>query len=309
MSTAVATQNDKSAPAGSLALLAETWSQGQIALIRRTIAPNATYDELGLLAMVCQRTGLDPFTRQIYGIKRGDKFTIQTGIDGYRLLAARTGALAGIEDAEYDTEDAEHPAWARVTVYRLIAGQRVPFTAKARWSEYKPERGAQMWEKMPYLMLGKCAEALALRKAFPAELSGVYTAEEMSQADTEPVTYVEAEPTTKATPATSQPRAATPKPASNGSTNGALNWGKLRLDARNKRDIKSQGQWEDALERVFGEGVRDTAGLTAEHYAQMRRYIETGELPAPQDETVVDADPAASDPHDLARLDLSNGRH
>lgn len=106
-----------------------------------------------------------------------------------------------------------------------------------------------------------------------------------------------------------QPRATAPKPASNGSTNGALNWGKLRLDARNKRDIKSQGQWEDALERVFGEGVRDTAGLTAEHYAQMRRYIETGELPAPQDETVVDADPAASDPHDLARLDLSNGRH
>lgn len=161
----------------------------QIDLIKRQIAPGIDDGNLALFGMVCRRTGLDPFMRQIYTIQRGGKWTIQTGIDGYRLLAARTGQLAGIDDAEYDTEEADYPAWARVTVWRLVGGQRVPFSAKARWSEYKPAQGG-MWDRMPYLMLGKCAEALALRKAFPAELSGVYTSEEMAQADAVDVTPI-----------------------------------------------------------------------------------------------------------------------
>ena len=71
-----------------------------------------------------------------------------------------------------------------VTVYRMVSGQRVAFSASARWAEYAPQ-GSQgfMWQKMPFLMLGKVAEALALRKAFPLDLSGLYTQEEMAQAD------------------------------------------------------------------------------------------------------------------------------
>jgi hypothetical protein len=73
-----------------------------------------------------------------------------------------------------------------VTVYKIIGNVRCPFTASARWDQYYPgdEQGF-MWRKMPHLMLGKCAEALALRKAFPAELSGLYIKEEMDQADAE----------------------------------------------------------------------------------------------------------------------------
>lgn len=158
----------------------------QIELIKNTVAKGATNTELQLFLYTAQRTGLDPLTRQIHFVKRGGQMTIQTGIDGYRAIADRTGALAGIDDPIYDSEDGQHPNKATVAVYKLVDGQRVAFTASARWAEYAPT-GSQafMWNKMPYLMLGKCAEALALRKAFPSDLSGLYTNEEMHQADKE----------------------------------------------------------------------------------------------------------------------------
>lgn len=178
----------------------------QVALIKRTIAAGCSDDELALFLQVCRSSGLDPFRRQVYAIVRGkdDKrqMSIQTGIDGYRLLAARTGDLAGIDDPAYDSEDADHPNRASVTVWRWSHGQRIPFTATARWKEYAAlydGKASGKWRDMPYLMLGKCAEALALRRAFPAELSGVYTADEMAQADAitpdlSPTTYVESLP-------------------------------------------------------------------------------------------------------------------
>lgn len=154
----------------------------QIELIKNTVAKGATDDELKLFLVVAARTGLDPFTRQIHFVKRGSQAVHQTGIDGYRAIAERTKTLAGIDDAIYNTESEPHPNKATVTVYRLIDGQRIAFTASARWSEYVPNAGLDfMWQKMPYLMLGKVAEALALRKAFPNDLSGLYTHEEMAQ--------------------------------------------------------------------------------------------------------------------------------
>ncbi len=156
----------------------------QINLIRSTVAQGATPDELKLFLLIAQRSGLDPFTRQVHFVKRGGRATIQTGIDGYRAIAERSGSLAGIDDPVYDTESEPHPNKATVKVYRIINGQRVEFSASARWNEYVPGPGQDfMWRKMPYLMLGKVAEALALRKAFPNDLSGLYTDEEMHQAD------------------------------------------------------------------------------------------------------------------------------
>lgn len=159
------------------------WTEDQKELIKSTIAKGATDDELKLFLYVAQKTKLDPLTKQIHFVKRSGQITIQTAIDGYRAIAERSGALAGIEDAVFDDETQPKPKKATVTVYKMVEGQRVGFTASARWSEYAPT-GAQafMWNKMPYLMLAKCAEALALRKAFPNDLSGIYTNEEMSQA-------------------------------------------------------------------------------------------------------------------------------
>lgn len=179
-------------------IIKQEYSNDQIQLITNTVAKGATTDELKLFLYTAQRTGLDPLTRQIHFVKRAGQMTIQTGIDGYRAIASRTGELAGIDDPIYE-EANNRPIKATVSVYRMVQGQRVAFTASARWSEYAPQGGQGfMWQKMPYLMLGKVAESLALRKAFPLDLSGLYTQEEMAQADDE-VKHTEAEVVTTPT--------------------------------------------------------------------------------------------------------------
>jgi phage recombination protein Bet len=147
----------------------------------------------------CQRTGLDPIARQIYAIERGGKWTITVSIDGFRLVAQRSGQYAGQTPYEWTGDgktwvdvwlDDDPPKAARVGVRRT--GFDEPLFAVARWSSYRvlvPEyidgrrTGNQvlspMWSRMPDLMLGKVAEALALRRAFPMELSGLYTEEEL----------------------------------------------------------------------------------------------------------------------------------
>lgn len=169
----------------------------KIELIKQTVAKGATDLELELFLHACKRTGLDPLMKQIYAIKRWSSadrrevLSFQTGIDGYRLIADRTGQYAGSDEPIYEEMDGV-PLTAKVTVRKVILGTGNVgiFTATARWEEYvqktKDGHPTSMWQKMPFLMLGKCAEALALRKAFPAELSGVYTHEEMMQEDTEP---------------------------------------------------------------------------------------------------------------------------
>lgn len=165
------------------------FSDDQVNLIKKTIAKNATNDELSIFLHQAKKMGLDPLSKQIYfqkyriGSTGESKMTIIVAIDGYRLIAARSGAYAGIDDALFEYNEDKLITKATVTVYKLVGGVRCAFTASARWDEYCPQPPAdKMWGKMPYTMLAKVAEALALRKAFPAELSGTYTNEEMNQA-------------------------------------------------------------------------------------------------------------------------------
>lgn len=156
----------------------------KIDLVRRTVAAGATPDELELFFHQARRAGLDPLAKQIYFVKRQGKGVVQVGIDGLRLIADRTGKYAGSDDSIYGANNERgYPSAATVTVYKMVSGKRCPFTATARWDEYFPgdAQGFQ-WKRMPYAMLGKCAEALALRKAFPADMSGLYVHEEMEQA-------------------------------------------------------------------------------------------------------------------------------
>jgi phage recombination protein Bet len=189
---------------GALAIRADQteWTPAQQAVLQQSgISNDVTAAELSGFLHLCQRTQLDPFSRQIYLIGRKDKragrtvFTPQTGIDGYRVVAHRVVAASreafGYEDTQWCDASGRWrdvwlsdapPAAARVTVLRN--GQRFPAIAVFReYVQAWDGKPTGLWAKMPAGQLAKCAEALALRKAFPHDLAGVYTAEEMAQAD------------------------------------------------------------------------------------------------------------------------------
>jgi len=171
--------------ASALAAVAPAVTREQVDLVRRTIFPDATDPELQLFLHDCARRGVHPLDRLVHPTKRGGRYTPITSVDFMRSQAAGTGDMAGTDDAQFIIDEEGQVVAATVTVYRMTQGQRFAYTATARWAEYYPGDGGQgaMWRKMPHTMLGKCAEALALRKAFPQQLGGLYAPEELHQAD------------------------------------------------------------------------------------------------------------------------------
>lgn len=182
----------------SIVTASATTPEVPLDLIRRTVCVGATDDELALYLATCHRLGLDPLARQIHAVRRWDArvgrevMTIQVGIDGLRLAAHRTGEMDGYDPPQWCGSDGvwrdvwlsdDPPAAARVTVYRRGHGH--PYTAVATYAEYcqraKDGRPMGLWARMPSLMLSKVAEALALRRAFPAELAGVYEPAELTE--------------------------------------------------------------------------------------------------------------------------------
>lgn len=174
------------------------YDRRQLNQIKDVYAKGANDVEFANFILVSTRTGLDIFKKQIYLVPRWDSrlgkevFTPQAGIDGFRAVAERTGAYAGNDDPIFEGETpfpdgkTSHPEKALVTVYKIVQGVRCPFTATARWTEYYPgDKMGFMWKQKPHIMLGKCAEALALRKAFPNIIQGFYESAELDIANPE----------------------------------------------------------------------------------------------------------------------------
>lgn len=221
-------------------LIKKEFSQEEISLIKQQVAPKATDTELRLFIYQCNRTGLDPLLRQIYAIHRWNSqqkkevMTIQTSIDGFRVIAERSGDYGGQDEPEFIEDEKGNLKACKVAVYRFRGDQRYKAAVGvAYWDEYKQTNKEGkvygLWASMPRVMLSKVAEAVALRKAYPQDLSGLYTAEEMSQADyqpqTEDATYTEVtpEPQPKQTPPPPQaPPANAKKPLSEKAYQAAL---------------------------------------------------------------------------------------
>lgn len=165
----------------------------QIAALRSLGVTNASNEDIALFFHQAARTGLDPFARQIYLINRGGKQTIQVGIDGFRLIRDRKGTYQGHTEEWCGPDgkwkdvwlDSKPPAAARVSIY--IKNYLHPVVGIALWSEYaqmgRDGKPQALWASKPALMLAKCAEALGLRKAYPQDLSGLYTSDEITEAE------------------------------------------------------------------------------------------------------------------------------
>ncbi len=323
------TSTDIDVRGGALAVGADqtSWTPQQIAVLRSAgVSEEVTPAELDAFLHECQRTRLDPFSKQIYLIGRYDNqlkrkvFRSQTGIDGYRVVAHR---VAREDRTELEYEDtvwcgpdgvwrdvwlAERPpAAAKVVVYK--GGKR--YSAVATLEEYAaryPDGNPYpMWRRMPANQLEKCAEAKALRRAFPNDLGSIYTAEEMEQADARDARPAPPELTVEQaaaqmrrnhpeTPAadewsTDTQPAATPD-ETRPPTKGQLQQIAMRLDE--KTGISDRARRLATLSDLLGRELTSMRGLT---YTEAEQLL--GKLKAMPDR-IVDAEIVADGPVEAA---------
>lgn len=204
-----------------------------IPVLRSSLYPGAKDESIKLVIAYCRASGLDPMQKPVHLVPMNVKKVgggprdyewrdvVMPGIGLYRIQASRTSELAGIDEPEYGPDvslpgvPGTVPEWCKVTVYRVIGGTRVPFTAREYWAENYATAGREssepnsMWKRRPRGQIAKCAEAQALRKAFP-ELGSMPTADETI---IEPGDVIDVTPAAAAPLQVKRKQAAAPSPA------------------------------------------------------------------------------------------------
>jgi len=171
-----------------------------IPVLQSSLYPGASINSIKMVLSYCQAAELDPMQKPVHIVPMWDssaqqlRDVIMPGIGLYRIQAARSGEYGGISEPVFGPEvsssiggaEITYPAWCKITVCRLVSGHKMEFSATERWLENYAVRGGKqksiapnaMWSRRPFAQLAKCAEAQALRKAFP-EFGSAPTAEEM----------------------------------------------------------------------------------------------------------------------------------
>lgn len=316
---------------GALALdpTQSDWTERQQAALVQLGVEGASAGDLAVFLHQCQRTGLDPFTKQIYMIGRKDrqsglmKWTIQTGIDGFRVVAERprqskSSPYIGQDGPYWCGDDGEWrdvwlkktpPLAAKVGIKRSDWPE--PIYAVAHFHEYAQSttynnqtRLTKMWAEKGAVMIAKCAEALAFRRAFPQDLSGIYTDEEMSRA--EDVVRVESErPDVPATPA-----------AASSAPTGGVDWdAELRAAAGNLDALKVLWQKagtvdpdNDALALRIRAAVRDAKAAAEAEPVDADVVEEEQAQPAEPAADVTNTEPASTEAQ-LTAIAAALGEH
>lgn len=187
--------------------LSRMTEQQMMEVLKSSLYPGAKEESIKMVLAYCQASKLDPMQKPVHivpmPVATGRKDSngwdvkemrdvIMPGIGLYRTQAARSGGYAGVTEPEFGEEVTEsfgesqftYPRWCKVTVKRLLGDHVVEFSAKEFWKENyatksnKSSEPNAMWKRRPYAQIAKCAEAQALRKAFP-EVGAQPTADEM----------------------------------------------------------------------------------------------------------------------------------
>lgn len=163
------------------------------AALKSSLYPGASDASIDMLLDYCEAAKIDPMSKSVHIVFDGTRDAVMPGIGLYRIQAHRTNNYAGQDDVEFGpTVDGSiggvtvrYPEWCKFTVYRVTGGQRFPYSARIYWMETyaaasnDTDAPHAMWVKRPFGQFEKCAEALALRKAFPEAVGSQPTAEEM----------------------------------------------------------------------------------------------------------------------------------
>jgi phage recombination protein Bet len=157
--------------------VSKMFNDEDVCTIRDSFCKDATPSEFKVFMYICETTKLNPMLKQIYFTKKAGRMAAITSIDGHRLIADRTGKYMPGQDTSFKYDNAGKLFSATAYVKKLGPDKTWhEIAVTAIFSEYK---GMGVWDTKPHVMLSKAAESLAIRKAFPAELSSVYTKEEM----------------------------------------------------------------------------------------------------------------------------------